>query len=136
MATSKARGAAFRDAVLVVLNEHGVRARRRAEPKGLPPAERIRASVTGVDRWAISTRNSKSLDLGVAVSEAERAAAAEGATFYAAVQPRRGFPVELSYVTTTLDVLVALIKEQDQYADSPDGSCRDRLLTATVATGR
>lgn len=103
----KARTLAFRDSVVLFLNDHGVRdACRPALPDGLNGRDHFaqdRGEVGGTP-WALNVHRQQTLDLSGCMDRVQQRARQEGRTLYATILYRKGHTVSESYVAMPLSV--------------------------------
>ena len=110
MTSNKGQAKAFLSELILCMHARGFHsASRPPEPKNVPPTEKVRhGNIIGLP-VTTAVRSSASLDLSGSVREAQEEATAEGHDVYVAITPRRGKPIEASYVVTTLEVWLTVL---------------------------
>lgn len=111
--SNKSRALAFRDSVLVYLQQRGVTAARRPGLDHLPPARRMLHdnATIGVGPWLLCAHRQASMALAESLDHDGKLAATQAVTRYASVHHRRSHGIEDAYVTLPLHLFADLLHE-------------------------
>lgn len=118
---NKARAYKFRELVQLFLRAEGVEVERRLERRKLSErlAEDFQEShLTGLDRWAVLTRNEVQQDWSGSLDDAQKAARHDGKERAAAIQFRRDRDAGESYVVMSLRDFAAVLRSDNERAKS------------------
>ncbi|GAA3743912.1 hypothetical protein GCM10022239_19170 [Leifsonia bigeumensis] len=111
---NRQRAAKFRELARLYLGSEGVIVEQR--PQAYKLSARLSEShpashLTGLDRWAILTRNERVLDLSGALDAAQAAAKHDGKGRAAVVAYRAARGAGEAYVTMTLETFAAVLRD-------------------------
>lgn len=104
---NKSRSLAFRDAVVLALNEAGVTAARRPELTGAAsPALRLMLDSGAIDcdPWTLHVHRQRTHDFSASLDAVASRAEAEGRSLFASIHHRKSHLVEEAYVVMPLSV--------------------------------
>jgi len=116
---NRLRAVKFRELVTLFLNNEGIPVEQRKNAFKLSErfAEDYPAShLTGLARWAVMTRNERTLDLSGALDAATAAARQDKKELAAVVAYRAARPVSEAYVSMTFDTFAKVLRSEQEHA--------------------
>lgn len=115
---SKARTLAFRDSVVLALNEHGVEeAKRPALAQDLSAVERQasdRGEISGLP-WLLHVHRQQTMDFSGTLDRVRERAHSRGFDLYAVIHHRKGHSVHDAYVVVPLSVFARVLSDRPSH---------------------